>query len=131
MLEFFTQFSCLLIHFNFLKLFVVSQLPSWTTHTSLELNIPGAAVAMANTAESSHQLGSFLDIVLELSSLDFYLLKSHPAVTLPVITCSSYHLLAGHSYAGCHFFSVKYHQVSLWCEIPSSLCTVFTQISPQ
>lgn len=64
MLDFFTQFSCLLIHFNFLKLFVISQLLSWSAHTIPELGIPGTLVAMSNTAESSHQLGGFLDTVV-------------------------------------------------------------------
>lgn len=86
-----TQFSCLLIHFNFLKLFAVSQLLYWTAHTRADLDIPGVVVAMPNTAESSHQLGSCLDTVLELSSLDFHLLRCSQISWCCNMTCYYHH----------------------------------------
>lgn len=132
MLEFLTQFSCLLIRFNFLKLFAV---PSWTAYSSPELDIPGAVVAMPNAAESSHQLESFLDTILELSPLDFYLLRCSQVLWCCNMTCY-YHLqqLSPVNWAQLFrllFFSVKYTppaQPAGKCQIPSSLCTVFPQI---
>lgn len=55
-------------------------------------------------------------------------LRSHDAVTWPVITCSSYHLLAGHRL----FFSVNCTppaKPAVKCQIPSCLCTVFPPVS--
>lgn len=139
MLEILAQFYCLLFHFSFLKFFLffffsVSQLPFWTAHTSPEWAIPGAVVAKPNTAESSHQLGSFLDTVWVLSPLDSCLLRCSQVSWSCNRSCY-YHLqkLSPISWAVIQvviFFCEVYPTSSTcWCQIPSSLRSVSSNFS--